>query len=157
VLCIAYELSKIEGKVGSPEKPLSDLGKVSYRSYWTRVLLELLRNTKTNLSTSLSQPVSLCYDDVTSECMCMCVCMMMVIAIKEVSALTSIKREDIISTLQFLGLIRYCKGQHVISSTPKLLGMSCHTIATCLSLTHPLLFSRATHMMHHMCYLCDGQ
>ena len=41
LISLSYELTKLEGKVGSPEKPLGprqDLG----RSYWTWVLLEVL-------------------------------------------------------------------------------------------------------------------
>jgi len=87
---LAYQITIREGKVGSPEKPLSDLGQLSFRSYWTQVLLQALRAHKGNLS------------------------------IKEISALTAIKTEDIISTLQSLNLIKYWKGQHVISVSPKI-------------------------------------
>merc|ERR1719283_526671 len=91
LIAFSYELSKIEGMIGSPEKPLSDLGKLSYRSYWTWVLLEILRNFRGTLS------------------------------IKDLSMMTSITQGDIISTLQSLNLVKYWKGQHVICVTPKLI------------------------------------
>nr|CAD1822530.1 unnamed protein product [Ananas comosus var. bracteatus] len=91
LIAFSYELSKKEGKVGTPERPLSDLGLLSYRGYWTRVLLEILKKHKSNIS------------------------------IKELSDMTAIKADDILSTLQSLDLIQYRKGQHVICADPKVL------------------------------------
>ncbi|KAL7300379.1 hypothetical protein TKK_0007000 [Trichogramma kaykai] len=90
LIAFSYELSKIEGVVGSPEKPLSDLGKLSYRSYWSWVLLEILRDYKGSLS------------------------------IKDLSTRTSISQTDIISTLQSMNMVKYWKGQHVICVTSKI-------------------------------------
>lgn len=80
----------MEGTVGSPEKPLSDLGKLSYRSYWSYVLLDHLRKLQLGA-----------------------------LSIKEVSKNTSISQNDIINTLTCLNMIKYWKGQHVICVTPK--------------------------------------
>ncbi|CAI2172662.1 17795_t:CDS:1 [Funneliformis geosporum] len=87
LIAFSYELSKKEGKVGSPEKPLSDLGLLSYRSYWTEVIVELLLETK----------------EINED-----------ITIEDISARTSIATTDILQTLQSLGAIKPYKGQQII-------------------------------------------
>jgi len=66
MISFSYELSKREGLVGSPEKPLSDLGRLSYRSYWSYVLLDQLKELRGTISirdlsenTCITQQVSL--------------------------------------------------------------------------------------------------
>ncbi|KIK97792.1 hypothetical protein PAXRUDRAFT_824562 [Paxillus rubicundulus Ve08.2h10] len=80
----SYELSKKEGKLGSPEKPLSDLGLLGYRAYWAEVIVELLLNTTDELS----------IDDIAQK--------------------TSITHADIMNTCTTLQLFKHYKGQHII-------------------------------------------
>ena len=42
LIALSYELSGRTGRICTPEKPLSDMGKVGYKSYWTDTLLEAL-------------------------------------------------------------------------------------------------------------------
>ncbi|KAK7590799.1 hypothetical protein V9T40_002412 [Parthenolecanium corni] len=81
----SYLLTRVEGKIGSPEKPLSDLGLISYRSYWKDVLLERLCNMGGKQ-----------------------------ISIKDMSQEMAINSYDIVSTLQVLGMMKYWKGKHII-------------------------------------------
>lgn len=90
LIAFSYELSRLEGVVGSPEKPLSDLGKLSYRSYWAYTLLELLKDCRTTTQ-----------------------------SIKDLSELSGIAQNDIIYTLQSMKMVKYWKGQRVICVTPK--------------------------------------
>ena len=61
----SYELSKKEGKLGSPEKPLSDLGLLGYRAYWSETIIELLLNTTDDISIDdIAQKTSITHADV---------------------------------------------------------------------------------------------
>ncbi|XP_036359306.1 histone acetyltransferase KAT7-like [Octopus sinensis] len=81
----SYLLSRMEQKIGSPERPLSDLGLISYCSYWKEVLLNYLHRYKAN---------EICIKDVSQE--------------------TAINANDIVSTLQALGMLKYWKGKHLV-------------------------------------------
>ncbi|KAI8854049.1 acyl-CoA N-acyltransferase [Chytridium lagenaria] len=83
LIAFSYELSKIEKKTGSPEKPLSDLGLLSYRSFWADTLLEKLYKYKGEIT------------------------------IAELSEETSITADDIMHTLQTLDLLKYYRGQFI--------------------------------------------
>ncbi|XP_056669574.1 histone acetyltransferase KAT6A isoform X5 [Monodelphis domestica] len=64
----SYLLSKREGQAGSPEKPLSDLGRLSYMAYWKSVILECLyhQNDKQISIKKLSKLTGICPQDITS-------------------------------------------------------------------------------------------
>ena len=61
----SYELSKREHKLGSPEKPLSDLGLLGYRAYWAEIIVDLLMKTKEDISIDeLAQRTAIIHADV---------------------------------------------------------------------------------------------
>lgn len=65
IIEFSYELSKKEGKLGSPEKPLSDLGLLGYRAYWAETIVELLYQATDELSIDdIAQKTSITHADV---------------------------------------------------------------------------------------------
>ncbi|KAF4621098.1 hypothetical protein D9613_000440 [Agrocybe pediades] len=96
----SYELSKKEGKLGSPEKPLSDLGLLGYRAYWAETIIELLLNTPDS---------ELSIDDIAQK--------------------TSITHADVMNTCSTLQLFKHYKGQHIICLNNAVLEKHQKTIA----------------------------
>ncbi|CAO3703516.1 unnamed protein product [Rhizopus stolonifer] len=78
----SYLLSKREGILGSPEKPLSTLGLLSYRKYWRVAIQGYLKNCKEQTS------------------------------IEDISNKTFITAEDIISTLVHYNMLKKNKENH---------------------------------------------
>ena len=50
--------------MGTPERPLSDLGKVSYKSYWTDTILRLLAKNENVSIKDISDTTYIHQDDV---------------------------------------------------------------------------------------------
>lgn len=78
LIAFSYELSKREGKLGSPEKPLSDLGLLGYRAYWQDTIVDLLMNVKG-----------------------------LEITIDELASMSAMTTQDVIHTLQNLNMLKY--------------------------------------------------
>ncbi|KAF1348039.1 histone acetyltransferase, MYST family [Delphinella strobiligena] len=87
LIAFSYELSKREGKLGSPEKPLSDLGLLGYRAFWQETIVDLLMDWKGEAS------------------------------VEEVGAASAMTTNDVLHTLQNLNMLRYSKNHHVIVLT----------------------------------------
>ncbi|KAF5380475.1 hypothetical protein D9615_004557 [Tricholomella constricta] len=81
----SYELSKKEQKLGSPEKPLSDLGLLGYRAYWAETIIDLLLDTSDG---------ELSVDDIAQR--------------------TCITHGDVMNTCSTLQLFKHYKGQHIL-------------------------------------------
>eukprot|EP00866_Antonospora_locustae_P001217 jgi/Antlo1/1217/2515 len=60
----SYLLSRKEGKIASPEKPLSDLGLLGYRSYWKETIIDLLKQVKKISIKEISAHTSITEEDV---------------------------------------------------------------------------------------------
>ena len=88
IISLSYEVTKQLGSIGSPEKPLSDLGKISYRSYWTYVVLKY-------------------FDMLDEENMNQ-------LSLSMMSYSLGIKANDILSVIHHLNMMHHLKGQLVI-------------------------------------------
>ncbi|XP_076368361.1 histone acetyltransferase KAT6A-like isoform X3 [Tachypleus tridentatus] len=87
----SYLLSRKENLAGTPEKPLSDLGYISYKSYWKSVILEYLYN----------------YQDKK-------------ITITSISKATGLNPHDIATTLQCLDMIKIGENERLFVDRPVL-------------------------------------
>jgi histone acetyltransferase MYST1 len=93
LIAFSYELSKKEEKVGSPEKPMSDLGQQAYKPYWASTIVDFLLHESDESSLS----------------------------IMDASKKTSIMAEDIVFTLNQLGILKIINGVYFIAAEKSLL------------------------------------
>ncbi|KAJ3344058.1 hypothetical protein HDU93_003221 [Gonapodya sp. JEL0774] len=100
----SYELSKVQNIPGTPERPLSDLGLLSYRTYWQSILLHEIESLIEEPSFSaMSLRSSSGYNTVSTSPITQQV------SLTELSDKTGMKHEDVVSTLQGMGFLKFWK------------------------------------------------
>ncbi|KAJ2133058.1 3-ketoacyl-CoA thiolase 5, peroxisomal, partial [Coemansia sp. RSA 678] len=105
---LSYELTKMEGTTGGPEQPLSSQGFHSYRSYWRRAivqaLLGVLPQAEKYLRHSCGRKQHTSEDVVEQR----------VFSLSRLARLTGIRIEDVLFTLEDLGLLGTWHGKHMV-------------------------------------------
>ncbi|KAJ2004906.1 3-ketoacyl-CoA thiolase 5, peroxisomal [Coemansia sp. RSA 2322] len=106
---LSYELTKLERTTGGPEQPLSSQGFHSYRSYWRRAIVQTL------LGESLSANIHVLQNE----------CALKghkhgwehgqrIFSLSRLALLTGIRIEDVLFTLDDLGLLEFWLGRHIV-------------------------------------------
>ncbi|KAI4091814.1 MAG: hypothetical protein LQ344_003918 [Seirophora lacunosa] len=66
---ISYELSRLEGRIGGPEKPLSELGRMGYLKFWQARVASAILAVKSKTALSVDEVAEACWmlaEDVVS-------------------------------------------------------------------------------------------
>lgn len=88
---LSYELSLREGKIGTPEVPLSDLGRALYMSWWTQRIVKFIQDSASSFS------------------------------IEQLSKETGIKEADAYDCMEKIGMLKYAQGQLLLCADPAFL------------------------------------
>lgn len=58
---ISYELSRLEGRFGGPEKPLSELGRIGYLKFWQARVANAILKTRNKTTLSIEEIAETCW------------------------------------------------------------------------------------------------
>ncbi|KAJ1729859.1 K(lysine) acetyltransferase [Coemansia biformis] len=106
---LSYELTKLEGTTGGPEQPLSSQGFHSYRSYWRRAIVQALLGTLPSAERHLLRGRGMCSGRPDEDD-----CKRRIFSLSRLALLTGIRTEDVLFTLEDLGLLEFWCGRHTV-------------------------------------------
>mmetsp|Transcript_23482 Transcript_23482/g.23231 ORF Transcript_23482/g.23231 Transcript_23482/m.23231 type:complete len:312 (-) Transcript_23482:3-938(-) len=108
LISFSYELSKKEQRMGTPERPISDLGYASYFSWWSAEVIKCLEENQGEM-----------------------------LSINDISQKTYILPADIMEVLEKLKILRYNQGNYVLYTNPEFLTRLKKTTGNPGRLVHP--------------------